>query len=192
MKANLFYPLSAVLAFIVGTALTAIISSVSNNSVQAGKEVIATTTAVESSPFIDNLEPSSHSSDLSRVASMLTQLVESKAKVGTNTFYVEFVNEEELGGEFARAYWKEDQSVIIFTPPYDAERFSLELTYARRIDLVHDVVPTEADVGTTNYLVARKWINDVLNRCVRNGVKFTITKNSKSRQSHTRSQWTRR
>jgi 2-methylisocitrate lyase-like PEP mutase family enzyme len=86
---------------------------------------------------------------------MLNQLVEIKGRAETNTFYVEEVDDEELGRRFTRAYWREDQSVIIITPPYDPEDFSLEFTYSRRIDLAHDVVPTEADVGTTNFINAR-------------------------------------
>ena len=111
---------------------------------------------------------------------MLNQLVESKGKAKTNTFYVEEVNEAAPGGESTTVYWKEDKSIIILIPPYDAENFLSEWRYSKRIDLVHDVVPTEADIGTTNYLVDRAWVNDVLNKCRRNGVKVIIGKNSAS------------
>jgi hypothetical protein len=47
MKATLFYLLATVLAFIVGITVTAIKSSVSNNSTQLGKEVIAAGTLSE-------------------------------------------------------------------------------------------------------------------------------------------------
>ena len=192
MKAVAVRLLAAIMTFVVGTTATSFMSTVSKHPVQARTEVIAAASTAENRSAVDHVGPSFHTSSLSRIASMLYQLVESKAKVKTNTFYVEEVNDEALGGKFVRAYWKEDQSVIIFVPPYDSENSCLECTYYKAIDLVRDVVPTEADRGTTNYLVSRDWINDVLTRCVRNGVKFTITRKSTSTQSNRRLQRTRR
>lgn len=106
---------------------------------------------------------------------MLNQLVESKGIAKTNTFYVQEVDDEQRGGRFAQVYWKEDRSVIFLLPPYDAEDLGLELMYIKRIELDHDVVQNESDVGTSNYLVPKQWIDTVLESCVQNGVKITIT-----------------
>ena len=183
MKAIVLPALCAVLTFILGITAASFKTIVVSDSACGSSEPNPTVTAPVSPPVIDNPQPSFHSSDLSRIVSMLNQLVESKGQAKTNTFYVEEVNEEELGSVFTRVYWKEDKSIIILTPPYDAERFSLEWTYSRRIDLIHDVVPTEADIGTSNYLVPRPWIKDVLNKCERNGMRVTIAKNSETQSN---------
>jgi len=191
MKAFVMPILSAGLAFIFGVTVASFKFLGSNNSAQKSSEPNPTVAAPVIPTATDDSKSSFHSSNLSRIVSMLNQLVESKGAAKTSTFYVEEVNDEELGGEFTRAYWKEDKSLIILTPPYDAETSSLEWTYSRRIDLVHDVVPTEADVGTSNYLVTRPWIKDVLRKCQRNGVTLIITKNSATAQSNNGMQRTR-
>ena len=173
MSALRFNLLAAISAFVIGTASESL--RFASNTFPQEERKLATAVSPTTSPtIIDCPPPPSHSSNTSRLASMVNQLVESKGIAKTNTFYVQEVDDEQRGGRFAQVYWKEDRSVIFIPPPYDAENFALEWTYSRRIDLDHDVVPNESDVGTTNYLVPKQWIEEVLASCVQNGVKITI------------------
>ena len=187
MSALRFNLLAAISAFVIGTASESL-RFPSNPFPQEERKLPTAVSATTSPTIIDCPRPPSHSSNTSRIASMVNQLVESKGIAKTNTFYVQEVDDEQRGGRFAQVYWKEDRCVIFISPPYDAENFQLEWTYSRRIDLDHDVVPNESDVGTTNYLVPKRWIEEVLASCVQNGVKITINnpvRNLKSRrQSH--------
>ena len=117
---------------------------------------------------------------------MLNQLIESKGTAKTNTFYVQEVDDEQRGGRFAQVYWKEDRSVLFILPPYEMENFELEWMYSRRIDLDRDVVPNESDVGTSTYLVPKRWIEDVLKSCLQKGVKIRITNPIRNEKSATR------
>ena len=172
-RALCFNLVTALIAFVVGIA-TESLRFASNGFPQEGK-VSTAVSATASPPVIDCPRPPSHGSNTSRIASMLNQLVESKGIAKTNTFYVQEVDDEQRGGRFAQVYWKEDRSVIFLLPPYDAEDLGLELMYIKRIELDHDVVQNESDVGTSNYLVPKQWIDTVLESCVQNGVKITIT-----------------
>src|SRR5829696_1195010 len=160
-----FQLLAAVISFVVGTA-AASLRFTSNGLPQQKEEPTSAVAATAKAPTLDCSRPRFHTSNTSRIVSMLYQFVESKGTARTKTFYVEEVDDEQRGGRFAQVYWKEDRSVIFISPPYDAENFEPELTYLKRIDLDRDVVPTEADVGATNYLVPRPWIQDVLKNCV--------------------------
>ena len=173
MRELCFNLLAAISAFVIGTASESL-RFASTRFPQDERKLITAVSPTTSPTIIDCPRPPSHSSNTSRIASMVNQLVESKGIAKTNTFYIQEIDDEQRGGRFAQVYWKEDRSVIFILPPYDPENFELELTYIRRIDLDHDVVPNESDVGTTNYLVPRHWIEEVLASCVQNGVKITI------------------
>lgn len=168
MKKNLralrFNLLAAIVTFVVGTAVASF-KFPSNVVPQDNDKIPTADRATANPPAVDCPRTAFHTSNISRITSMLNQ-VESTGTAKTNTFYVEEVDDKERGGEFAQVYWKEDGSVMFITPPYDAEKFDPILLYLKRIDLDRDVVPTEADVGTSNYLVPKPWIEEVLNHCV--------------------------
>lgn len=173
MRALRFNLLAAISAFVIGTASESL--RFASNPFPQNERKLTTAILPTTSPTItDCPPPPSNSSNTSRIASMVNQLVESKGIAKTNTFYIQEVDDEQRGGRFAQVYWKEDRSVLFILPPYDAENFELELTYSKKIDLDHDVVPNESDVGASNYLVPKVWMEEVLASCVQNGVKITI------------------
>ena len=174
MRALRFNLLAAISAFVIGTASESL-RFASNPFPQEERKLTTAVSPTTSPTIIDCPPPPAHSSNTSRLVSMVNQLVESEGTAKTNTFYIQEVDDEQRGGKFAQVYWKEDRSVIFITPPYDVENFQYEWTYSRRIDLDRHVVPTESDVGTTNYLVPKRWIEEVLASCVKNGVKITIS-----------------
>lgn len=183
MRALRFNLLAAISAFVIGTASESL-RFASNPFPQDERKLTTAVSPTTSPTIIDCPRPTSLSSKTSRIAAMVNQLAESKGIAKTNTFYIQEVDDEQRGGRFAQVYWKEDRSVLFILPPYDVENFQLELTYIRRIDLDHDVVPNESDVGTTNYLVPKRWMDEVLASCVQNGVKITI--NNPIRNQRTR------
>lgn len=180
MRALSLNLLAAMVSFVVGTAVASL-GFKSNHFPQESGDLATAVTLRRVPPILDCSDcprTSFRTSNMSRIASMLYQLIEYEGVVKSNTFYVLEVEDDTRGGEFAQVYWKEDRSVMFISPPYDAENFSFEWLYSKRIDLDHDVVPTDADVGSSNYLVPRPFIQDVLKKTVRNGVKITIVKSN--------------
>jgi hypothetical protein len=87
MKALVLRLLSVVLTFIVGVTAASFKLIVPNNAAQKNSKPNPTVTAPVCPPVIEYPQPSFHSSNLSRIVSMLNQLVETKGKAKTNTFY---------------------------------------------------------------------------------------------------------
>jgi hypothetical protein len=112
------------------------------------------------------------------VVGSLEKLVARKGKAKKNTFYISKTESGECGGgEFARAYWVEDKSVIILHLPMDKEHVDFYwLYYKARIDLVREVVPTGKYENLGCCLVERDWADAVLDDCVSNGYKLVIVK----------------
>lgn len=94
-----------------------------------------------------------------------------------NTIYISNVMDNGRG-EFAYAYWKEDNSLTILNLPLilPLKKDSLEhdwLTTKARIDLRNGVVPTEEDIGGSSYLVDRPWVNKIKKLC-RSGFRLIL------------------
>lgn len=112
------------------------------------------------------------------VLGSLEKLVARKGRAKRNTFYISKTETGECGGgEFARAYWVEDKSIIILNLPTDKEHVDFYwLYYKARIDLVREVVPTGKYENLGCCLVEQDWADAVLDDCVSNGYKLVIVK----------------
>ena len=76
----------------------------------------------------------------------------------------------------AWVYWTEGHEIILWSGASDPQSAPTALVYSRRIlDLKKDVVPTEADIKGSTYLVTRTWVHDVISVCRTRGVKYQIT-----------------
>jgi hypothetical protein len=106
----------------------------------------------------------------------LSEYVEKFGRSRVNTFY-KSEPENDGASEWTYAYWKENSVVLIIGPPYNVEDATLlEQEYFKSIDLKTGVVATEEEVGGSNYLVTRAFANDLIDKCVKRGLKVTIDK----------------
>ena len=112
----------------------------------------------------------------SDLAGRVMEFANQFGKSRINTFYIaKPESDSEFQDEYVYVYWKEDNGVLILYPPYNVE----DVTYyswvysMRRIDLKEDVVATEKEVGTSNNLVTRDWVKEILKKCV-HGTKVVI------------------
>lgn len=119
----------------------------------------------------------------SDIIGRLAEFVELFGKSRTNTFYISKVESDDDGNpetndEYVYAYWKENGVILELYPPFNIE----DVTYyswvygMRNIDLAKDVVETEEEIGGSNYLVTKAFVNELLDKCVKHGVKVTIDK----------------
>lgn len=120
------------------------------------------------------VRPHSDNSSLNR---QLSEFAELFGKSRKNTFYISKIETDNNKDFWVSVYWKEDKSILILYPPFDKEdELYYNYFYAKRIDLVWDVVPTEKEVGTTNYLVSKTWAKEMISKCISSGNKVTIEK----------------
>lgn len=106
--------------------------------------------------------------------------------VASQDLYVSKVGTDRWGERFLRVYWQTDKSIVIFlieklgcdeSTRLDDADAQLELEWLEtkaRIDLKKDVVPTSEDVGSSTYLVAKPWVNAVIDDCKKNGRKISL------------------
>jgi hypothetical protein len=77
--------------------------------------------------------------------------------------------------KIAWVYWKEQNSLIYWEPAAQGFEPKDTLIHSRRqLDLAQDVVATQADVGSSSYLVSRDWVNSVLKDCQKRGTRYTL------------------
>ena len=119
----------------------------------------------------------------SDIIGRLAEFVELFGKSRTNTFHISKVESNEDGNpqtndEYVYAYWKENNVILVLYPPFDVEDETYySWVYSMRgIDLAKDVVATEEEVGGSNYLVTKAFVNELLDKCIKHGVKVTIDK----------------
>ncbi len=81
------------------------------------------------------------------------------------------------GGEDKRAWihWTEGGKIILWRGASDPESAKTAISRSRvSKDLKKDVVPTEADIKGSTYLVTRAWVNHLLSDCRARGAKYEI------------------
>jgi len=127
-----------------------------------------------------NEVPVNRHGNFSDVVTNLERLVAFKGKEGAQTFWISDVRYD--NGEYAYAYWKQDNSITILHFPLDAEPSESELywlTGKARIDL-KNVVPTGKYENLGCCLIEKDWADKVLSWC-NAGYKLTVAVQRKSR-----------
>lgn len=100
-------------------------------------------------------------------------LMTDEGKAPLNNFYVVGYNLRS-GEQHAWVYWREGNAVILWEPTIDStEPASLSMS-RRYLWLNKDVVNSDAEVGTSTYLVTRDWVNGILRDCRKYGDHFII------------------
>ncbi len=205
MKRLLFYFFITLLTF-AGGALTASFWFVSRQSVQSETEVpeIKSVEAQIQESQTDRVEKAAQDcyqvgvderklgirhyvrprAQHSNIIGQLAEFAELFGKSRINTFYISKVESDDDGNlqtndEYVYAYWKENNIILILYPPFDVEdETTFNWYYDKGIDIKNDVVATEKEAGTSNYLVTRSFVNELLDKCVKRGIKVTIDKSN--------------
>jgi hypothetical protein len=77
--------------------------------------------------------------------------------------------------KIAWVYWKEQNSLIYWESAAPGSQSADTLINSRRqLDLAQDVVATQAEVGSSSYLVTRGWVDSVLKDCQKRGVSYAL------------------
>ncbi len=75
----------------------------------------------------------------------------------------------------AWVYWPRGNRLVSWEPAAEGFDSSETLIRSRRdLDLATDVVETDADIGSSTYLVSRPWVDMVLNDCKRRGNSYRL------------------
>jgi hypothetical protein len=76
----------------------------------------------------------------------------------------------------AWVYWREQKRLIQWQPATEGfESKQTLLRSSRSLDLAKDVVATEAEAGSSTYLVSRAWVDGVLKDCKARGTQHSIS-----------------
>lgn len=102
----------------------------------------------------------------------LHRIVQKDADQAENTFCV--VVDQKESDLKAYVYWPQKSRLIIWGPSND-EISNLDQA-GEPLDLKHDVVATQDDIGSSTYLVTRTWVSNILSACRRYGTTLTIDK----------------
>ncbi len=103
------------------------------------------------------------------VVDTLKRLAAFVGKKGVQTFYISNIRDEgDNEGEYAYAYWKQDNSIIILDSPQDLEPSDSQLWWLSskaRIDLKNIVPSEEYNKSLGCCLVEKDWADEILGRC---------------------------
>jgi hypothetical protein len=138
---------------------------------------LCVTGAAQSAP---NYSPFASAAEYEEKLAALEGFLRYYGKRGTNTLYVarlEANPEEKERAETLYAYWREGRSILIlshFAPGARRDDYAWVAAKAV-IDLRTDVVPTDHDIGGSNYLVSKPWVDRIVNGCLK-GRKIVLMK----------------
>ncbi len=77
--------------------------------------------------------------------------------------------------KIAWVYWKEQNSLLYWEPAAQGAQSKDTLIHSRRqLDLTQDVVATQAEVGSSSYLVSREWVDSILKDCKKRGLTYSV------------------
>ncbi len=81
------------------------------------------------------------------------------------------------GGEkIAWVHWRERRRLIFWRGGSDPEyRGDSIVDSNRQLDLDNDVVPTDADIGSSTYLISRTWLDETLRDCAAEGTRYVVS-----------------
>ena len=80
------------------------------------------------------------------------------------------------GDKIAWVHWSERRRLIFWFGGSDPEYRSDSIVDSnRQLDLDKDVVPTDADVGSSTYLISRLWLDRRLRDCAAKGKRYVVT-----------------
>lgn len=81
------------------------------------------------------------------------------------------------GGKAAQVHWREGNRLILWEGASDPAYAADAIRQSRRnLDLVTDVVATDADINGSTYLVTQAWVDRVLSDCAARGAQYTVTR----------------
>jgi hypothetical protein len=90
------------------------------------------------------------------------------------------VGYQDRDGEQAWVHWTEGEQIILWRGANNPRGAKSSIARSRRvIDLRKDVVPAEADIKGSTYLVTRAWVDRILTACQASGNKYEISINEK-------------
>jgi len=79
------------------------------------------------------------------------------------------------GHKIALVHWRERRRLIFWFGGSDPEYRSDSIVDSnRQLDLDKDVVPTDADVGSSTYLISRTWLDRKLRDCAAKGKRYVV------------------
>lgn len=113
--------------------------------------------------------------DYAQLTKALQTLVDEKGKSRSNTFFVSKIVETDSGSNHAWIYWPQANAIILMEPSrgHDAK---YDLLWSRRfLDLKTDVVPNEAEIKGSSFLLAKDEAMKIVASC-KNGDRFTVVK----------------
>lgn len=120
-----------------------------------------------------------HSPEFLNPEAVLQELVNAKAEQQINHFCI-IGYRSPKGDSHAWVWWREGNSLILWEPVADPEYPDSLLLSRRFLDLDRDVVASEAQVGSSTYLVSKTWVAETQADCQRHGDQFLILR-TKSR-----------
>ncbi len=111
------------------------------------------------------------------VKTALQALARDGAARGAQHFCViGFVGTAPSPAKFAWVHWREKKRLIYWLPAADgfAPKDTL-LRSTRSLDLTQDVVATDAEVGSSSFLVSRPWVDGVIKDCKARGANYVVS-----------------
>lgn len=80
------------------------------------------------------------------------------------------------GSKIVWVHWRERRRLIFWFGGSDPEYRSDSIVDSnRQLDLDKDVVPTDADIGSSTYLVSQTWLDQKLRDCAAEGTRYVVS-----------------
>src|ERR1022692_1410126 len=84
---------------------------------------------------------------------------------------------QSANGDDRRAWihWTEGRKIVLWRGASNPQSAKTSIARSRVVtDLTKDVVPTEADIKGSTYLVTQAWVDRVLSDCLQRGAKYEV------------------
>jgi len=122
------------------------------------------------------------------IAPALKELVAQHGKVRKNHFYVGRVQVTASGYHSVLVYWKENHALVLWEPGRGSDQHGNpdpknDLAASRRYwRLDKDVVPTQADIAGSSFLITQQDARDWTQDCLKYGERYVIDFKPQSRR----------
>jgi hypothetical protein len=143
--------------------------------------IIVITVLIFAVGFTNNKPLPEDTAKFAELKEFLQEFCNRYAEEDLNFFYISppIRSSNDVEAEYSYAYWMTGNLIITLNLPVRAKTDYHWYRFKAGVDLKKEIVPTQADIGSSTYLTDSRWVERKIIDCLVNGRKVIIRKNAK-------------